>query len=111
MPGSRRTSPGSWATTQDADGAGPRSIVVLDAQSGKTVAEIEVAGARKNGAGSIVDTVWEDDGHLLVKVEGSNADGIPAYNLFRVSLDGTVERVLEKDYAAGGEVQPWIFLD
>ena len=96
---------------QDADGAGPRSIVVLDARSGKTVAEIEVAGARKNGAGSIVDTVWEDGGHLLVKVEDYNADGIPAYNMFRVGLDGTVERVLDKDYPSGGEIQPWLFLD
>lgn len=96
---------------QDADGAGPRSVVVLDTQTGDTVVEIEVAGADRPGAQSIVDTAWEDDGTLLVKVEGSNADGLPAYTLFRVGIDdGTVERVLERDRTSTSMVQPWIFL-
>ena len=59
-----------------------------------------------------MDTAWEDGGTLLVKAEGMNADGIPAYNLFRVDLaDGTVERVLQPDNTSGGEVQPWVFVD
>ena len=100
------------AYPQDADGAGPRSIVVLDARSGEAVTEIEVAGANTpRAAGSIVDTTWEDGGHLLVKVEGMNADGIPAYTMFRVGVDdGTAERVLQPD-TTGGEVQPWVFID
>ena len=97
---------------QDADGAGPRSMVVLDARTGEVRMRFEVEGAdSRRPAGSIVDTAWEDDAHLIVKTEGSNADGIPSYNLWRVGLDGSVERVLDHDTTGGGEVQPWVFLD
>ena len=96
---------------QDADGAGPRSIVALDAQTGDVKLEIAVDGAEtRRPAGTIVDTTWEDDDHLLVKTEGMNSDGIPAYNLWRVGLDGSVERVLDHDKTSG-ETQPWVFLD
>jgi hypothetical protein len=99
------------AQPQDADGAGPRSIVVLDSRSGDVDAEIEVPDAKGPGAtGSITHAVWEDGTHLLVKMESTSNDG-SSYNMFRVDLtDGTVERVLE-ERTAGGEVQPWVFID
>jgi hypothetical protein len=99
------------AQPQDADGVGPRSIVVLDSRSGDVAAEIEVPDAKGPGAtGSITHAVWEDGTHLLVKMENSSNDG-SSYNMFRVDLTtGTVERVLE-ERTAGGEVQPWVFLD
>ncbi|MET1058516.1 MAG: hypothetical protein ABWX84_02900 [Nocardioides sp.] len=98
------------AQPQDADGLGPRSVVVLDSRTGDTVAEIEVPDANTARAiDSITDTAWEDAGHLLVKTDADGADG-PSYSMFRVDLtDGTVERVFE-ERAAGGEVQPWRFL-
>jgi hypothetical protein len=97
---------------QDADGAGPRSIVALGARTGEVRLEIEVEGAAGNRPnGTIVDTTWEDDGHLVVKTEGYDEAGIPAYNLWRVGLDGSVERLLVPDKTGGGEVQPWVFLD
>ena len=99
------------AQPQDADGAGPRSVVVLDSRSGDVAAEIQVPDANNPRAtGSITHTVWEDGSHLLVKVENNSDDG-SSYNMFRVDLgDGTVERVLE-ERTAGGEVQPWVFID
>jgi len=99
------------AQPQDGDGAGPRSIVVLDSRSGDVAAEIQVPDANSpRVTGSITHTVWEDGSHLLVKVENNSNDG-SSYNMFRVDLgDGTVERVLD-ERTAGGEVQPWVFLD
>lgn len=99
------------AQPQDADGAGPRSIVVLDSRSGDVAAEIQVPNANNARAtGSITHATWEDGTHLLVKMETTSDDG-SAYHMFRVDLtDRTVERVFE-ERAAGGEVQPWILLD
>ena len=99
------------AQPQDADGAGPRSVVVLDSRSGDVAAEIQVPDANNRRAtGSITHTVWEDGTHVLVKMETNTNDG-SSYNLFRVDLgDRTVERVFE-ERTAGGEVQPWVFVD
>lgn len=95
----------------DADGVGPRSITVLDATDGDELLAVEVEDARGRTAGSIVDTAWEDEEHVLVKVEGVGGLGLPPYDLFRVGLDGSVERVLEKGYDPGTMVQPWILVD
>ncbi len=99
------------AQPQDADGAGPRSIVVLDSRSGDVAAEIEVPDANgPRATGSITHAVWEDGTHLLVKME-SNSNDEASYNMFRVDLDtGSVERVFE-ERTAGGEVQPWVLID
>ena len=85
--------------------------MVLDSRSGDVAAEIEVPDANNPRAtGSITHAVWEDGTHLLVKMENTSNDG-SSYNMFRVDLDdGTVERVLE-ERTAGGEVQPWVFID
>jgi hypothetical protein len=99
------------AQPQDADGAGPRSIVVLDSRSGEVAAEIAVPDANgPRATGSITHAVWEDGTHLLVKVENTSNDA-SSYDMFRVDLDtGSVERVLEQR-EAGGEVQPWVLID
>ena len=99
------------AQPQDADGIGPRSIVVLDSRSGDVAAEIEVPDANgPRATGSITHAVWEDGTHLLVKMEGNSNDQA-SYNMFRVDLDtGSVERVFEQR-DVGGEVQPWVLID
>jgi hypothetical protein len=93
----------------DADGAGPRSIVVLDSRTGELRIELEVEGARETRAGNIVGARWENDNTLLVTVE-EPAGVAFAYTVFRVTLDGGVEKVLGPSDPTGGSYQPYLFL-
>lgn len=90
---------------------GPTSLEVIDVRIGTTSLRINLAGAVQKDS-IIAGAVWEDDEHLIIKTQGPADDAPASYNLYRVGLDGTVERMLERDYVGdGGEIQPWMFFD
>lgn len=94
----------------DTDGAGPRSMTVVDARDGTKVLGIDLDEAIEKNT-SIVGANWEDDDHLLVRTEGPGTpDKVATHNLFRVGLDGSVERLLERDYDNGTMTQPWMMM-
>lgn len=91
----------------DSDGAGPRSMTVVDARTGEKVLGIDLHRSIEKNT-SIVGADWEDDEHLLVRTAGpGTADKVATYNLFRVGLDGSIERLLERDYDNGTMTHPW----
>jgi hypothetical protein len=79
---------GRFITGSDAylDGAGSSHLAILDAATGDRIVEFDSLG------GFVVNRTWEDASHVLV-VHHSYADGL--WRLFRVGLDGSVERVAE----------------
>lgn len=79
---------GRYLTATDAylDGPGSSHLAILDAATGDRLVEFD------SGDGFVVNRVWEDASHVLV-VHHSYADG--RWRLFRVGLDGSVERVAE----------------
>lgn len=82
------------------------AVDVLDAEDGSVQAHVELRPQQ----GQVVDAAWEDDEHLLVKVERSRTLG-QVYRLFRVSLtDGSVEQALEPSEPSGGEIQPMLLI-
>ncbi|WP_067437344.1 hypothetical protein [Nocardioides jensenii] len=93
----------------DTDGAGPRSMTIVDARTGEKALGIDLDRAIGKNT-SIVGADWEDDDHLLVRTMGPAANAPGAYNLYRVGLDGTVERLLERDYDNGTMTQPWLMM-
>lgn len=97
-------------TPAEADAGGTRSLEVVDSHTGKTVTRVELAKATNRNT-SIVESAWEDDEHLIITTEKTTSDDPASYNIYRVGLDGSVVRMLERDYAGdGGELQPWIFV-
>lgn len=102
---------GSTIVAEEPDdyGAAPSVLALLDARSGEVRAEIRVPASEARAVGGVVDSHWEDDGHLLVKTEASapDSDGY-VYTVFRVGVeDGSVERLVRSDPAGGGP-QPYI---
>ncbi|KRF14408.1 hypothetical protein [Nocardioides sp. Soil796] len=94
----------------DTDGAGPRSMTVVDARTGDKVLGIDLDTAIEKNT-SIVGADWEDDDHLLIHTEGpGTANKVSTHNLYRVGLDGSVERLLERDYDNGTMTAPWLML-
>lgn len=91
----------------DADGANPEAVSVLDPADGAVIAEVRVPAWAQQSVGRIVDTVWEDDEHLLVKTEVPTDEGGYRYIVFRVGLDGSAERLLVSGPGGGG-TQPWV---
>ncbi len=65
------------------DGAGARSLAVLDAHSGKVLVQFERNGDSQLYLGEMV---WEDDDHVLAPV----TDGLKS-QIVRFGLDGTME--------------------
>ncbi|NYG60126.1 hypothetical protein BJ980_003049 [Nocardioides daedukensis] len=94
---------------QSKDPALPSQLEVLDINTGETALEIDTEESLPDEI-NLLDTHWEDDSHLLVRVNHAGGD-VPTYSLFRVGLDGTVESVLEQDYQNGTMTTPWIFVD
>ena len=70
------------------DGNGSPTMSVLDADTGETVVDLELAGSRTGVVGIQPESVWEDDDHLVVMA----FTGGRQYAV-RVGLDGTVERI------------------
>lgn len=91
----------------DPDGAGPAAVSLLDSTDGTVFAEVRVPQSEQEPVGRIIDTVWEDDEHLLVKTEASTDGAEYRYTVFRVGLDGSAERLLQSEVGGGG-IQPWI---
>lgn len=91
---------GRYLTATDAylDGAGSSHLALLDAATGDRLVEFD------SGDGFVVDRVWEDASHVLV-VHHSYADGL--WRLFRVGLDGSVERVAEPVKAPDYDLSPF----
>lgn len=83
-------------TAPDADGNGSPTLALLDASTGEPVVDFEVAGARKRPAGIWTQMAWEDDDTLVVRVFTGGED----YDIVRLGLDGTVQRV---DIDSAGE--------
>lgn len=71
------------ATVPYRDGIGDAWRTILDARTGEEVARLE-----PSGDGFVRDSMWEDSRHLLVV---AYSDG--AWGLYRLGVDGTVERV------------------
>ena len=69
------------------DGPSP-TVSILDATTGRSVLDFEVAGARDRVVGIAPEVAWEDDRTLLA----TYLDGTQQY-VVRLGLDGTVERV------------------
>lgn len=93
----------------DSDGAGHRSLTVVDARTGDTVSQIDLAKTIERTT-TISGATWEDDEHLLVRTATPSEAAGHLYNLYRVGIDGTVERLLEPDYENGAMTQPWLLI-
>lgn len=70
------------------DGAGPRSLAILDALTGEVVVSFEQP---RDGMLYLGDLVWEDDEHVVTTV----TDGLESY-IVRFGVDGSTERASEK---------------
>jgi hypothetical protein len=71
------------------DGYGSRTVSILDAATGETVVDFEVAAKRRQVVGVNDLVAWEDEQTLAVTLNG--ADG--KQYVVRLGADGTVERV------------------
>ena len=80
-----------------------RRLTVLDARSGDKVVEFD-----GGSLGTVVESAWEDDGHVLAVVQQDNRQAI-----LRLGLDGTVERTTDFERTGGLSVtwflagRPW----
>lgn len=72
----------------DADGEGSPTVSLLDATTGETVVDYEVAGARNQVVAAHDRVAWEDSETLAVIVVTGGRQYV-----VRLGLDGTVERV------------------
>lgn len=88
--------------------AGPTDLEVLDTSNGESLLTIKLA-AETADTTDVISTAWEGDSHLLVVTDVPTGDDMTAYNLYRVGMDGTVERILEKDKVPDNMTVPWIF--
>ncbi|QIX25806.1 hypothetical protein ncot_03745 [Nocardioides sp. JQ2195] len=92
----------------ESDGSGPRSLTVVDARTGEKV--LGVSLPRQPRTTYIAASTWEDDEHLLVSTSRTTMNSPGLGNLYRVGLDGSVERLLERDHDNGTMTQPWAMI-
>ncbi|KRF18943.1 hypothetical protein ASG90_03390 [Nocardioides sp. Soil797] len=92
----------------ESDGSSPRSITVVDARTGKKVLGIDLPD--KPRTAYIGGSTWEDDEHLLVRTSRTTMTSPGVENLYRVGLDGSVERLLEHDHENGTMTASWMMI-
>lgn len=95
------------APTGPATGEDPTSVSLLDAATGRVLADFEVTPRRKQTVGIFTQMAWEDDDHLLVTY--GEGYGYQQW-VMRLGVDGSVERVagpVTSDVGAGAlQVSP-----
>jgi hypothetical protein len=87
------------ATHAYLDGYGNGYAAILDVESQQEVARLEPVPG-----GSVLETTWQDNEHLLALV--NEPDG---WSVYRLGIDGTAERVLGPS-PKGSEFAPWFGL-
>ncbi|MDT0202051.1 hypothetical protein [Nocardioides sp. AE5] len=90
-------------------GSTPTGLQVFDVSSGQERVTIELGDDMPEGT-TLQSGWWEDETHLLVMTVSPSDDGPGLYDLYRVGLDGTVERVGEAGYDNGTMNVPWRFV-
>jgi hypothetical protein len=84
-----------------ADGAGGRTVAILDAHTGKVVEEYRVPDSAQAFTG---DSAWEENGNLLTIL---NEDG--AWHMLRLSPHGQVQQALAPVPGTVDNGAPWRF--
>jgi hypothetical protein len=70
------------------DGDGSPTMSILDAATGASVVDFEIAGGRRGLTTFNPEVAWEDDSHLVTTAISSGVQYV-----VRLGLDGTVERI------------------